>query len=147
MNAATTWPRVPGQPDATHALSTSGLSVEALELRTLAIAGVGDDEDVGVVGGHVAGDHRVTLPQPDAAHPGRVPTHRPHVLLAETDGHAVARHLEEVVLPRRCHHPDQLVTLAQVDRDEALAPRLVVLAQGGLLDLSLCGGEEEVLVW
>ena len=56
------------------------------------------------------------------------------------------RHHEEVVVARRRHDPDQLVAVAQVDGDEALAPRLVVLAERRLLHLALRGGEDQVLV-
>ena len=92
------------------------------------------------------GHDRVALAQTDAAHAGGVAAHGPHVLLVEADGHAVARHLEEVVVARRGHDPDQLVAVAQVDGDEALAARLVVLAHRRLLHLALRRGEDQELV-
>ena len=84
--------------------------------------------------------------QPDAPHAGGIAAHGADVRLVEADRHAVARHLEEVVVARRGHHPDQLVAVAQVDGDEPLAARLVVLAQGRLLDLAERRGEHQELV-
>ena len=69
-----------GQPDAAHALAAAGLAVEALELGPLAVAGVGDDQDVGVVRRHVARHDGVALAQADAAHAGGVAAHGAHVL-------------------------------------------------------------------
>ena len=58
----------------------------------------------------------------------------------------LARHLDEVVVSRRGHHPHELIAVAQGDGDEALAPGLVVLAERRLLDLALGGGEDQELV-
>ena len=40
----------------------------------------------------------------------------------------------------------QLVPIPQVDGDEALTPRLVVLAERRLLDLAVLGGEHQEVV-
>ena len=109
MKAATTAAPPGGQPDAPDPLATPGLGVEALELGPLAVAGIGDHQDVDVVAGHVAGDDLVALPEPDAPHPGRVPAHRPHVALGEPDRHALAGHHEHVVAALRLDHPHQAV--------------------------------------
>jgi hypothetical protein len=55
-------------------------------------------------------------------------------------------HDHEVVAPAGGDHAHQLVTLAQVDGDEALPARLVVLAEGRLLHLAVGGGEDQELV-
>ena len=53
---------------------------------------------------------------------------------------------EDVVVAAGGDHADQLVAVAQVDGDEPLPAGLVVLGEGGLLDLPGLGGEQQVPV-
>src|SRR4029077_6504977 len=132
--------------DALDAHGASTLAREPLELRALAVAGVGDDEDVDVVAMHVDGHDLVVVAQAHADHALGSPARRAHRLLAETNRLAMARDDEDVVGAAGLYHPHQLVAVFEVDGDEALAPALVVLAEHRLLDLPLEGGEEQVAV-
>ena len=71
-----------GELDAAHALAAAALAVEVLELRALAVAGVGDDEHGDVVAAGVEAHDLVAGPQLHAAHAGRRPAHRADVVLA-----------------------------------------------------------------
>ena len=57
-----------GELDAPDALAAAALAGEVLELGALAVAGIGDDEDGGVVAGHVAGHELVALLELHAPH-------------------------------------------------------------------------------
>ena len=120
--------------------------VEPVHLGPLAVAGIGHDQDVGVVPGDVARDDLVLGLEAHTPYAGGVPTHGPDVLLAEADRHARRRDDEHVVVAVGLDHPDQFVAVAEVDGDEALATRLVVLAEGRLLDLAVLGGEHQEVV-
>jgi hypothetical protein len=53
---------------------------------------------------------------------------------------------EHVVVAVRLDHAHQLVAVPQVDGDETLTARLVVLAERCLLDLAVLGGEHQKVV-
>src|SRR5581483_5332610 len=77
-----------GDLDPPHTLPAPALPVEPVELRPLAVAGLGDEEDLDVVAGDVAADHHVVaVLQLHAPHAGRGPAHRPDVVLREADRH------------------------------------------------------------
>src|SRR5207248_5318728 len=82
--------------DSLDAHGAPTLAWETLELGALAVAGVGDDEDVDVVARHVTGHDLVTGLE---AHPndasGRA-THGPHCVFVEPAGLAVAADPEHV---------------------------------------------------
>src|SRR5690606_756893 len=100
-----------GQADAAHALATTSLTVELVELGALAVAGLGHDQDRGVVAGDVARhDGVLVVLELHAAHAGGAAAHRAHVVLAEADRHAVAADHEDVVAAAGLDHLHQLVT-------------------------------------
>ena len=91
-------PSALGQLDAPHALATSVLRVEMVELRALAVAGVGDDQQVDSLAGDVAGHDLVAGPQPHAADPGRAASHGTDLGLGEPDRRAaLATTMQQVV--------------------------------------------------
>ena len=80
-----------------------------------------------------------------APHAGRVAAHRAHLLVLVVKRIVMPlRDTRDVVGAVRLDDPHQLVAVAQVERDEAVATRLVVLGHQGLLHLAVLGGEEQV---
>ena len=105
------------------------------DARALAVAVLGDHEQIGGVVGHVDRDDLVALAQLHADHAARRAAHRPRLVLVEADGLAPARGQQHVVLARGQAHADQLVALADVDRDDPVGlARRVVLLEERLLD-------------
>src|SRR6185369_17649747 len=102
----------------------------------------------GVVAGDVHRQHPVVLA--GDVHPfdaTGVASHRPHVLLGEAGGVPRVGDHEDVVFARGQPHLDQLVVVADLDRDDAVgADRGVVGEELGFLDQPVGGGEGEVLV-
>src|SRR5205814_1630758 len=89
------------------------------ELRALAVAVLGDDEQVALVGADdVHRDHLVALAQTHALDTAGVATHRARLLLDEADRLAHARHHQDVVVPGRVLNGDELVVVTQLDRDD-----------------------------
>src|SRR5205823_12766800 len=79
-----------GELDPLDAHGAAALAGEALELGALAVAGIGDDEDVDIVAGHVTGHDLVGGSKAHADDAGGRPPHGPDRVLAEADGLAVA---------------------------------------------------------
>ena len=113
---------------------------------TLAVPGVGDDEQVHSLARHVARHDLVARTQPHSPDPGRAAAHGPDLGLCETNGDAALAHHQQVVVSAGPDDTYELVSLVQVDGDEALAARLVVLREGGLLHLTGLGRKDEVLI-
>ena len=91
--------------------------------------------------------HRVAAAELHARDAGRRPAHRPQlgVVGAEADRLALAGDQQDVVVGLDQLGADQLVVvLAEVDRDDAGLARAVVVAEAGLLDQAVAGGEHEV---
>src|SRR5437773_3148327 len=129
-----------------YALDAHGapaLARKAVELGALAVAGGGDDQDGHVVARHVTRHHHVAGPKAHADDALGGAARRTHRVLREADRLAVARHHEDVVGAAGLDDAHQLVAVLEVDGDEALAPRLVVLVEAGLLHLPALGGEEQ----
>src|SRR5581483_5801942 len=75
-----------GHLDAPHALAAAALPVELVELRPLAVAGLGDEEDLHVVASHVTADDDVVgVLQLHAPHAGGGLAHWPYVVHREAD--------------------------------------------------------------
>ena len=134
-----------------HALGAAPLDRVLGDRGALAVAVLGDHEQLGVVAGDVHGQHAVRLAADLAGdvHPldaGGVATHRAHRLLREARGVARLRDQQQVVVARGQPHLDQLVAVTDLDRDDPVGPdRRVVGGELGLLDLSLGGREDQVL--
>src|SRR5581483_6844584 len=111
-----------------------------------AVAVLGDDEQVCVVGGDRDGDHLVVAAELHALHAGRVPPHCAHVGFGEADRLPELGHDQHVVLAARVTDADELVALAHLDRDDPVGAQVrVVGLQLGLLDHAVLRGEQQVL--
>ena len=108
------------------------------EFEALAVAGL-------VGGGDGGADDVVSLAQVDAAVAGGGAAHGAEVLLVEADGHAVVGGEEDDLLAIGDAGADELVVLLDVDGDDAAAHDVGEVAQGGLLDGAVAGGEEDEL--
>ena len=138
MNAATTSPLRPVSLMPMHTLAAAALRVVLVELRALAVPGLGDHQDRRVVAGDVDATRprrrcRSFMPRTPAARA----THRAHVVLVEADRHALAADHEDVVAAAGLDDLDQLVAVVQVDGDEAVAAARVVGVERRLLDRAL----------
>ena len=118
------------------------------DLGSFAVAALGDDEEVTVVGRDLHAEHAIASCDVDAdtVDARRVTTHGPRLGLVEADGLAGAAHHHD--LHARCHaaHGDELVGIAQVDGDEAVEAHVLVRVEGRLLDHAMRGREQQVLV-
>ena len=101
-----------------HAHRAAALHRVVADPRSLAVAVLGDDEEVGVVDGDVDLDHLVVAAQLHARDARRVAAHRARLLSVEADGLTHPRDHEDVVALAREPDADQLVVLAQLDRDD-----------------------------
>src|SRR5712692_7328424 len=117
-----------------------------IELGALAHALLGDGEQRGLAAHDHHVDHLVLLVELDPFHAGGRASHVPHVLLVETDAHAVVRGEHDVVPAVGHLHVDQLVALFDVDGANADGARVAELRQPRLLHHALFGGEQEKLV-
>ena len=114
--------------------------------RALAVAVLRDDEEVRLVVGDVDLDHLVVSAQLHAGDTGRVAAHRTHLLAVEANRLAHPRHHQHVVAFAREPHADELVVLAELDRDDPVGlERRVVRGELRLLDHPLPRREHEVL--
>ena len=116
-------------------------AVHRPELRqrdALAVAGLGQDEQVGVGLDDAHRDDAVALPgEPDADDAGRVAAHRPDLGLVEAGDHALRRGDDDVVLAGRDVDPGELVLLVDRDRPDAGRADPLELLERRLLDDAL----------
>ena len=97
---------------------------------------LGDDEQIGVVGGDVDLDHLVVAPELHAGDARGGTAHGAHVALVESDGLAETGHHQDVVVAVGEANADQLVALAHLESDDPVGlQRSVVLKERSLLDL------------
>ena len=136
-----------GHRDRLDAHRAAALARVVGDRRALAVAVVGHDEQVGVLGDHVHREHPVVAARDvHAAHAARVAAHRPRLRLVEASRLTGVRDHDDVVVAVGAAHGDELVVVADVDRDDAVGlDRRVVGQELRLLDLTLAGGEHEVL--
>src|SRR5690606_13087594 len=95
--------------DGPHALAAPLRQPVLLYRRALAVALLGDDEDVGPLTGRVHGYDPVSRLQADADDAAAGPPHGPHVRLGEPHGLPLAGHQQDLVLALGQAHPDQAV--------------------------------------
>ena len=149
-----------GQRHRLDAEAAARLQAVVGDPRALGEAAVGDGEDVlrldrgPLLGRDLLGpDHRhrqhrvARLRNFMPGDAGRRPAHRPQlgVVGAEPDRLALAGDQQDVVVGLDQLGADQLVVvLAEVDGDHAGLARAVVVAEAGLLDQAVAGGEHEV---
>ena len=100
------------------------------DTRALAVAVLGDDEQVRVVDGDVDLDDLVVPAQLHAGDARGVAAHRSRLLAVEAHRLTHPRDHEDVVVLARESHADELVVLAQLDRDDPVGlERRVVRAE------------------
>src|SRR5699024_1532909 len=137
-----------GNPDSQTAAALQAVFVDG---GALGVAGLGDNEDVGVGLDDV---HRQQLVVALELHTGDAsgdPAQRSDRLVigSEADRHALARDHQQVIIGADDPGRDELVglplVLAQVDGDDTAGAIRVVFAQAGLLHHTGAGGEDEEL--
>ena len=128
-----------GQADRLDAFGAAvGLAV-LVDLRALAVAVLGHDEQVHVVARDVHRDHLAVLADVHAAHAGRVAAHRARVGLGEAHRQPGLGDHDDLVVGVDGPHGEQLVVVADVDRDDPVGfDRRVVGRELGLLDGARC---------
>ena len=113
--------------------------------RALAIPLLGDDQQVGVVAGHIGPGQRVPRIEAHGVDARRRPAHRPHVLLVEANALTLLADEDDVLLAA-CHlHPAQAVARLQVDGDQPARPHAGEHTQLHPLDAPLAGDHDQVL--
>ena len=119
----------------------------SLDGHALAVAGLGQDEEVGVGLDDAHRDDGVALPleQPDADDAGGVATHRPDLVLLEAREHALGGGDDDVVAAGRDVDPRQLVVVGDGDRPDPGRADALELLERRLLDDALAGGQDEVV--
>ena len=122
------------------------LGVHSVDRRALGETTVGDGDHEGVLADDVHGEQLVAAAELHADHTLSGTSHGTQcgVIGVETHGLTLARHEQQVVVGAAEDGRDDLVALAQVDRDDAAAAVGVVLGQPGLLDHAAAGGQHEV---
>ena len=110
-----------GEPDRPDAFGAAvGLAVLA-DLRALAVAVLCNHEQVHVVARDVHRDHLTFGAHAHAAHAGGIASHRAHVRLREPHREAGARDHDHLVFGIDRAHREQLVVVADVDRDDPVS--------------------------
>src|SRR5207237_6727378 len=104
------------------------------------------DQQVRVIAHDVETGDEGVFAQGDAAHAGRVAAHGADLLLAEAHRLAIGGGDDQLIAAGAELDPVQLVTLGQVDGDQAVAPNLAVEACRRLLDGPLLGDHHQVAI-
>src|SRR3954454_23436921 len=135
-----------GELNRLHAHAAAALARIIGNARALAVAVLGDDEEVGIVLRDVDRDHLVVAAHLHPLHARSVAPHRADFLLVEADRLTELRDHQDVVVTGRVPHADELVALAHLDRDDAVRlERRVVGLELRLLDDAVLRAEDEVL--
>ena len=133
------------EADQADALAAAVLAPELGQRHALAVAGLGQDEQVAVGLDDAHPDDRIALAgEPDADDAGRVAAHRPDLVLGEAGELALGRGDDDVVVAGRDVDPGELVVVAQGDRPDPRRADLLELLERRLLDDALAGGEDQV---
>ena len=132
--------------DRLDALGAARRQPVLVDRRALAVAVLGHDEQVLAGARDVHREHEVALARDvHAAHAAGAAAHRPGVALAEADGEAGMRDHQDLVVRVDPADRDELVVLADVDRDDPVGlDRRVVERELGLLDDAVAGPERQV---
>ena len=89
-------------------------------------------------------DHLVPLSERDAFHADRHPPHRPYIRFRKAHGLAVVGEQHQVRAAICDGRADQAIVLGALQCDDAIAPHVLVGAEGGLLDDAVAGRCHEV---
>src|SRR5919106_922084 len=132
-----------GQLGGDDSFAPSPLAGEVLQLRALAEAELGDDEQViALVSDHVGRDDLRVLVEANTDHTGCRTPHGTYVSLAEPDRLALARDEKDILFPGGGYDAPDFVVVFEVQSDDALASGRVVLAEQSLLDHALSGCDQ-----
>ncbi len=118
---------------------------ELVERGALAVAALGDDEQVAVRLDDVERLDHVAVVQADTPDACGGPAHRAHLLLREAQRAAARGHDHELLPAARCSGPAQLVARLQVHRDDAAGPHVRKLAELDALDAALPRQQRHIL--
>src|SRR5262249_24642179 len=130
--------------DVDDALAGTALQSIFVERRTLAIAALGDRQDLRAFVHDVGGDDFVPVVDVDPADAGGAAAHRSDLVLREPDGHAELGRDHDLARTVGAARGDDGVTVLQPDGLDAAGPGMRVRLQLGLLHLPLFGAEEDV---
>src|SRR5436309_1942344 len=125
------------------ALAGATLQAVLVERRALAVAALGDCEDLRALLHDVGRDDLVTLVHVDAAHAGGAAAHRSHLVLGEADGHAELGRDHHLAIAIGAASGDHRVTVLEADGLDAARPWMRVRLELGLLHLALLRAEED----
>src|SRR6185295_5107583 len=122
--------------DEPHALAASMLDPELVDRDALAIAGLGEHEQVraGLHDAHRDDLVALLLEQADTDDAAGVAAHRPDLALVELGEHALGGGEDHVVLTRRHVDPGELVVLVERDRADSGRADALELLERRLLD-------------
>ena len=127
-----------------HALAAPARQPVLLHRGLLAVAVLGDGEDVPPRGGPGGAHHVVAVLQPDAPDAHGLPAHGPHVVLVEADGLAVPGGNEDLLRAVGLPHRDQLIPLLQGQGPDAAGADVPQGRHRQALDGALPGDHHQV---
>ncbi len=132
--------------DEPDALGAAVHGPEVAQRHALAVAGLGQHEDVAVGLDHAHAHDAVALArQADADDAGRVAAHGPDLALVEAGEAALRRGQDDVVLSRRDGHPGEGVVGPDREGPDAGGAHALEALDGRLLDEALHRGHDEVV--
>src|SRR5438067_43142 len=129
--------------DVDDALARAALQAVLVERRALAVAALGDREDLRALLHDVGRDDLVTLVHVDAAHACRAAAHRSHLVLGKPDGHAELGRDRHLAIAIGAASGDHRVAVLEADGLDAARPWMRVRLELGLLHLALLRAEED----
>ena len=93
------------------------------------------------------GDHEVILAGLDAPYPGCRTANGPELFLIASDAHTMAGGEAELLLSIGENDLNEIVSILDVDGDDAVLPNIPIRGQRRLFDRSISGGEENELIF
>ena len=132
--------------DGEDALAAAVLQRVVGHRGALAVAALGDHEQVARAATDLHTQDLGTLGHRDTAHAARIAAGLAHLILAEHNGLAGGGGHDDPVALAHALHGKQAVALFEADGDDAVAAAAVVSLHDGLLDHAARGGEQQVLV-
>ena len=90
-------------------------------------------------------DHVLAFLEHHASHAARRAPHRPHIVFVETNRLARVRKHHHVVRTIGHRRADQVITLIEIDGDDAGLPRVGKIGQRGFLDRAQARAHEHIV--
>ena len=135
-----------GHLDGVDALTAAILLRVVRDRRALAVAALGDDEQIAVAVSDFHAQNAHAVLHTDTANAAGIAAGGAHLLLGEHDRLARGGGQDNLVALAHAAHVQQRVVVTQVDSDQAVAAAAVIRAHHGLLDHAALGGKHQVLV-